>query len=375
MPASKKARHFGHIRKLPSGRYQASYLDSSGERVNAPRTFTKKGDAQDWLATIEADQVRGILRKPKGTTSTLAEYSYVWLDLDHRGKPLKANSWNHYDEILRHHILPTLGHLNLGVIDKDTVRKWHTKLSKDNGQAVVANAYRLLRAILNTAFKDELIPTNPCQIEGAAVVERKKRDALTNEQMLAVIEKTAERYQAMFLVAGFGGLRYGEVCGLRTKDVDFEKGCVSFDTQLQRIKQKDGSYRWERISVKSKSAVRTVHLPPFVVERLRQHVAKYGQPHGTALVFTTSLGNPVRREMAREALIRAKDKAGITGPVFPHLLRHSHLTAFAQLGATTAELLARGGHSSMEVAMTYQHAAAQRDRELSSRLEVVPKAA
>jgi hypothetical protein len=120
MPTPKKPRHFGSIRKLPSGRYQASYLDNNGERVNAPFTFAKKGDASDWLATIEADQVRGILRKPKGTTRTLAVYAYEWME--NRPKPLKLNSWNHYDEILRHHILPTLGKLMLGDIDSETVR-------------------------------------------------------------------------------------------------------------------------------------------------------------------------------------------------------------------------------------------------------------
>ena len=40
---------FGQIRKLPSGRYQASYPGPDGERHNGPTAFTHKADAQAWI--------------------------------------------------------------------------------------------------------------------------------------------------------------------------------------------------------------------------------------------------------------------------------------------------------------------------------------
>jgi hypothetical protein len=42
-------RRFGNVRKLPSGRYQASYLGPDGQRRNAPETFERKGDAEKAL--------------------------------------------------------------------------------------------------------------------------------------------------------------------------------------------------------------------------------------------------------------------------------------------------------------------------------------
>ena len=48
-----------------------------------------------------------------------------------------------------------------------------------------------------------------------------------------------------------------------------------------------------------------------------------------------------------------------------HDLRHTGLTLFAQQGATQAELLHRGGHTSVEVALRYQHAADERDAALA----------
>ncbi|HET9731675.1 MAG TPA: hypothetical protein VFP54_03270 [Acidimicrobiales bacterium] len=69
MPAR---RHFGSVRKLPSGRYQVSYWHNVTRHV-APDTFPSKGDAQRWLSNIEADINRGAWIAPGGAQMTVAE--------------------------------------------------------------------------------------------------------------------------------------------------------------------------------------------------------------------------------------------------------------------------------------------------------------
>lgn len=51
-----------------------------------------------------------------------------------------------------------------------------------------------------------------------------------------------------------------------------------------------------------------------------------------------------------------------------HGLRHTSATLAAQLGATLAELQARIGHSTPNMAMRYQHVAAERDEQLAARM-------
>jgi len=51
-----------------------------------------------------------------------------------------------------------------------------------------------------------------------------------------------------------------------------------------------------------------------------------------------------------------------------HDLRHTGLTWSATLGATTAELMHRGGHDSPVAALRYQHATQDRDRALADAL-------
>ena len=57
-------RGFGNLRKLPSGRWQASYVGPDGQRHNAPATFGTKTDAGGWLAAQQTDIARGTWGKP-----------------------------------------------------------------------------------------------------------------------------------------------------------------------------------------------------------------------------------------------------------------------------------------------------------------------
>lgn len=49
--ARRAGKRFGYVRKLPSGKYQASYPGPDGKRYTAPTTFTHKADAQAWITT------------------------------------------------------------------------------------------------------------------------------------------------------------------------------------------------------------------------------------------------------------------------------------------------------------------------------------
>ena len=59
------SRDFGSIRRLPSGRWQARYYGPDGVRRTAPETFERKGDAARWLATTEAEMIKGEWRDPE----------------------------------------------------------------------------------------------------------------------------------------------------------------------------------------------------------------------------------------------------------------------------------------------------------------------
>lgn len=128
---------FGSVRRLPSGRYQARYSDEQGQRYTAPHTFEAKRAAEDWLATQQADLVRGTWRAPALGAVTLVDYAtnHLTVRLD-----LRPKTRDTYDSLLRTLLcanleLPpgpgrrartiNLGKTEIGSIHLATVREWH----------------------------------------------------------------------------------------------------------------------------------------------------------------------------------------------------------------------------------------------------------
>ena len=86
----------------------------------------------------------------------------------------------------------------------------------------VAKAYRLLRAILNTAVRDKRIRENPCQIKGADKELTAERPVLSVPEVYRLAEAIEPRYRALVLLATFGNLRWGELAGLRRRNLDLD---------------------------------------------------------------------------------------------------------------------------------------------------------
>jgi hypothetical protein len=102
---------FGTASQLPSGRWRAMYWHD-GKRHKAPTTFTTKTAARQWLATQQADIIRGkwlppVDPAPATKAQTLTEYANIWLPnrLTVAGEPLKARTQLHYRKLLDIYIL------------------------------------------------------------------------------------------------------------------------------------------------------------------------------------------------------------------------------------------------------------------------------
>jgi hypothetical protein len=89
------------------------------------------------------------------------------------------------------------------------VRRWRKNLLDAQVSAVtLAKAYRLLKAIFNTAVDDGLIRRNPCRIKGAGQEKSPERPVLSIPQVYALADAVGDRYRALVLLAVFGSLRW-----------------------------------------------------------------------------------------------------------------------------------------------------------------------
>jgi hypothetical protein len=208
-----KRRRFGLVRKLPSGRFQASYTDPAGVRRPAPETFATKAAAGRWLSEKETELLRGEWVNPDDQRVTLLEFGNQWIT---ERPGLRPRTVDLYRSLFRLHIAAHLGSVALGDLQPGEVRRWRAQLLDSGVSATVtAKAYRLLRAIMMTAVDDGIILRNPCRIRGAGSEPTPERPVLTVTQVFELAGRLPEPYGLMILVTTFGSLRWGEVTATR----------------------------------------------------------------------------------------------------------------------------------------------------------------
>jgi len=96
----------------------------------------------------------------------------------------------------------------------------------------VAKAYRLLKAIFDTAVDDRWLRRNPCRIKGAGQEKSPERSVLTVPQVHALADAVPDRYRALVPLAVSGSLRWGELAALRRSDIDFQVRTVRISRRL-----------------------------------------------------------------------------------------------------------------------------------------------
>ena len=104
-------------------------------------------------------------------TVFVPDYVETWIE-EHPA--LRPKTVKIYRGLLRCHIAPHLATVTVGEMTLARVRRWRKKLLDSGVSAItVAKAYRLLRAVFNTAVDDEMIKRNPCRIKGAGTRTRR----------------------------------------------------------------------------------------------------------------------------------------------------------------------------------------------------------
>ncbi|WP_108666286.1 tyrosine-type recombinase/integrase [Euzebya rosea] len=360
--AKRSRRHSGGtIRQLPSGRWQVRVRDGATSKLVALGTYATKADANAALRHAGADQDRGAWVPPERGSVRLEDYARDWLDSNPRIRSPRTRE--RYDGLLRLHIGPTIGQAAIGKITPASVRRWHTDLAASASSDTAAKAYRMLRAVLNTAVADELIVRNPCRLDGAGQERAEERPLATVAEVNELADLVDPRWRLLVLMGAWTSLRFGELAALTRADVDLMRGVVRVTKSRQRLD--DGT----SVVVPPKSAAgrRTVAIPPPLVPEIEHHLAAFAQEGADGLLFVGAKGAPLDRSHWNRRWRRARAAIGRDDLRF-HDLRHTGNTLAAATGASTKELMTRMGHSSMAAALRYQHATDDRDQAIARAL-------
>ena len=298
----------------PNQPWQARWREYPGGPQKT-RSFDRKADATRFLATVEADLIRGTYIEPGAGTVTLADYAEAWRTIQtHR--PLTVVN---VEGTIRNHVVPGLGHLPLSAIRTSHIQAWVKERSLVLAPSTMVVAARILSSILRSAVRDRLISVSP--MDGVKVPRAPRRQAtpLTAENLEQLLEAVPGRYRAL-IVAGAGlGMREGELLGLTVGHVRFLERIVEVRQQLVLVP----GHTPVLALPKTAAGVRDIPLPDVVGSVLSEHPSRYGAGDDD-LVFTAEGGRPIRRNRLSDlwrswtGFRRPRGQAGVPRPP-PHL--------------------------------------------------------
>jgi integrase len=196
-------------------------------------------------------------------------------------------------------------------------------------------------------------------------VKREEMRFLTPAEVAALAEAIHPRYRALVLVGAYGGLRIGELAGLRRGRVDLLRGAVQVAEIVVEVR---GALHMG--PPKTRASRRTVGLPRFVAEELAAHLAGRDDPE--AFVFTAPQGGPLRVTAFRARVWRPATRASGLDGLRIHDLRHTAVALWIAAGANPKEVAARAGHASVSFTLDrYGHLYSEADSALRDRLDVL----
>lgn len=256
--------------------------------------------------------------------------------------------------LLKKHLRPYFGPMPLETIKTGVVNDWITTLNGELKPKTVHNMWKLFRSIMNWQAQQndesprKWYPTLP------TIPEYEQR-WFTQDEMKRLVRAAAGQYRVLFHLAGFSGLRAGELFGLHVEDIHLGRGVV-------RVRR--SVWRGIEVSTKTKRGFRDVLIDSVTVGMLKVHLSS----RTSGRVFQTRNGTPLdTSNVLSEVLHPLCDNLSIPRGGM-HAFRHgrvSHLQANNVPGDFTK---AQVGHSSLRMTSNYTHFSEDFMRETVERL-------
>jgi integrase len=219
--------------------------------------------------------------------------------------------------------------------------------------ASVARIHACLSGALKSAVKAGLMPRNVAADAELPRVERRKVRPPEPEQYGAMLDQIiGERLFPLVVVAGYSGLRRGELAGLKWEDVDLDTGRIVVRRQRVSV----GYKVVERDTKTEAGQDRVVFLDADALSDLKvwrkaqtEERLKWGPAYQDGgYVFTWENGAPYHPDYLTKIVSRLLRRAGIPSAKL-HALRHFRAAWLISVGTDIAVVSKTMGHKSIAI--------------------------
>ena len=294
---------------------------------------------------------------------------------------VKPRTVQKYRSIIENHLKPGLGEYLLNELDGLTIQRFYNdQVQGRNGwRAISPKTLKDLHGILHEALQQavdlgyiERNPTCACRIPR---VEKPEISPLDSDQIAAFLGTIkGHRFEALYIVTLFTGMRRAEVCGLMWDCVDFKHGTICVKCQRQKNPDEAGTFV---MSGTKNGRSRFIKPAASVMELLRSVKAQQdqlrlcagGKWRDTGFVFTNELGDPVSPNTVYNTYKKIVASIGLPNSRL-HDLRHSFAVCSIMSGDDIKTVQENLGHSSASFTLDrYGHVTEQMRQASSERME------
>lgn len=310
-------------------------------RYVASRTFSRKRDAQEWERKQVDTLKTGAWADPKAGEKPVREWCEIWL----AAQPARAAATERKIRgVVTKQIAGTFGRRPLVSVRPSEVQAWAADISRKQSAATARHSLGVLRRVFDHAMRDGAIHRNPAAGIRLPKVQGNDPRPLTHDELWRLADHLDElRDRVLVLVAGYCGLRWGELAALRWSDVDLGNNLL----RISRAYSEEAP-RGEMSPVKDHQS-RTVPVPKVVSDELAMLSASQ---KSDGLVFPSATKTPLRnRNFRRDVFDDAVDALGLG--ITPHNLRDTAASLAIQAGASVVAVARLLGHES--AATTLNH--------------------
>ena len=356
------------------GRYTAGFDPGTGKQIQRSITAKTQREGVEKLRQATAEVSEGKIQAP--SKITVSEWLDIWL-AEYLGNT-KPHTKKSYEGVVKNHIKPAIGAVKLSALTPVQVQKLingvRSTKKTTTGETVnpktVKNVHGVLHSALHQAVLCGYLSSNPA--DRTILPKRSKADihVLEDQQVLDFFKAIeGHRFQYLYLVDLFTGMRQSELLGLQWSDIDLSRKTLMVKRQLQYLGGAHGGYQY---AIPKSNKSRLIVLPDKAVEALeRQKVLQTAMMKAAGeawnnpdnLVFTDELGTHLKHDVIYRNLKRVFASMGVPNLRF-HDLRHSYAVLSLQSGCDIKTVQENLGHYAAAFTLdTYGHVTAQMRRE------------
>jgi integrase len=353
-------------------RYTSGYDPGTGKQIQRTINGKSKKEVAEKLREATASIDKGTYLDP--CKMTLGEWLDIWAKEYLIG--VKESTAYTYKTSIKNHIKPAMGAVRLDAVTPHMIQGFYNSKLETHSAKTIKNFHGVLHAALKQAVLNGYIATNPADASIRPRVEKKEMHPMDEYLITDFLEAIrGEQFEHLFFVTLFTGMRKGEVLGLTWDAVDFSRGTILIDKQLQRPREGDGKC----ILVTTKNG-KSRKLKPArevmnVLYRTKKQQMAWQLEHGECfqnpmnLVFTNEFGGYLNPNTVYNHFKEVVAQIGAPDIRF-HDMRHSYAVAALQAGDDVKTVQGNLGHATAAFTLdVYGHVTDQMKEESANRME------